>query len=54
MLALAFGNHDLVTEFLNEEIERAGQVALEPWPTIKWMAHRWTRFAMRLLVRTLP
>jgi hypothetical protein len=35
MLALAFGNHDLVTEFLNEEIERAGQVALEPWPTIK-------------------
>ena len=35
MLALAFGNHDLVTEFLNEEIETAGQVALEPWPTIK-------------------
>src|SRR6185437_6150138 len=35
MLALAFGNHDIVTEFLNEEIETAGQVALEPWPTIK-------------------
>ncbi len=35
MLALAFGNHDVVTEFLNEEIETAGQVALEPWPTIK-------------------
>ncbi|MBV9180255.1 MAG: hypothetical protein JO356_03000 [Acidobacteria bacterium] len=35
MLALAFGNHDIVTEFLNVEIETAGQVALEPWPTIK-------------------
>jgi hypothetical protein len=35
MLALAFGNHDVITEFLNEEIETAGQVALEPWPTIK-------------------
>lgn len=35
MLALAFGNHDIVTEFLNEEIETAGQVVLEPWPTIK-------------------
>jgi hypothetical protein len=35
ILALAFGNHDIVTEFLNEEIETAGQVALEPWPTIK-------------------
>ena len=35
MLALAFGNHDIVTEFLNEEIETAGQVALRPWPTIK-------------------
>ena len=29
MLALAFGNHDIVTEFLNEEIETAGQVALK-------------------------
>jgi hypothetical protein len=35
MIALAFGNHDIVTEFLNEEIETAGQVALEPRPTIK-------------------
>ncbi len=35
MLALAFGNHDIITEFLNDEIETAGQVALEPWPTIK-------------------
>lgn len=35
MLALAFGNHDIVTELLNEEIEYAGQVSLEPWPTIK-------------------
>ncbi len=35
MLALAFGNHDIITEFLNEEIETAGQVAIEPWPTIK-------------------
>ncbi len=35
MLALAFGDHDVITEFLNEEIESAGQVSLEPWPTIK-------------------
>ncbi len=35
MLALAFGEHDVITEFLNEEIESAGQVSLEPWPTIK-------------------
>ena len=35
MLALAFGEHDVITEFLNQEIENAGQVALEPWPTIK-------------------
>lgn len=35
MLALAFGEHDVITEFLNEEIETAGQVALEPWPTLK-------------------
>jgi hypothetical protein len=35
MLALAFGNHDIITELLNEEIETAGQVSLEPWPTIK-------------------
>ena len=35
MLALAFGEHDVITEFLNQEIENAGQVVLEPWPTIK-------------------
>ncbi len=35
MLALSFGEHDVITEFLNQEIETAGQVALEPWPTIK-------------------
>ncbi len=35
MLALAFGEHDVITEFLNQEIENAGQVTLEPWPTFK-------------------
>ena len=35
MLALAFGEHDVITEFLNQEIENAGQVEFEPWPTIR-------------------
>lgn len=35
MLALAFGDHDAVTEVLNEELEIAGQVELEPWPIFK-------------------
>ncbi len=35
MLTLAFGEHDTVTEFLNDEIEVAGQVELEPWPIFK-------------------
>lgn len=35
MLTLAFGEHDVVTEFLNDEIEMAGQVTLEPWPIFK-------------------
>lgn len=33
--ALAFGEHDVITEFLNMELETAGQVELEPWPILK-------------------
>lgn len=35
LVALAFGEHDVVTEFLNMELEIAGQVELEPWPVLK-------------------
>ncbi len=35
LVALAFGEHDVVTEFLNMELETAGQVELEPWPVLK-------------------
>jgi hypothetical protein len=34
LVALAFGEHDVVTEFLNMELETAGQVELEPWPIL--------------------
>ena len=33
--ALAFGEHDVITEFLNMELESAGQVETEPWPILK-------------------
>ena len=33
--ALAFGEHDVITEFLNMELETAGQVEIEPWPILK-------------------
>jgi hypothetical protein len=33
--ALAFGEHDVITEFLNMELETAGQVEVEPWPILK-------------------
>jgi hypothetical protein len=35
LLALAFGEHDIITELLNDELELAGQVALEPYPIFK-------------------
>lgn len=35
LIALAFGEHDAVTEFLNMELENSGQVAIEPWPILK-------------------
>jgi hypothetical protein len=35
LMALAFGEHDVITEFLNMELETAGQVELEPWPVLK-------------------
>jgi hypothetical protein len=35
LVALAFGEHDVITEFLNMELETAGQVELEPWPVLK-------------------
>lgn len=35
LVALAFGEHDVVTEFLNMELETAGQVEVEPWPVLK-------------------
>jgi hypothetical protein len=35
LVALAFAEHDVVTEFLNMELETAGQVELEPWPVLK-------------------
>jgi hypothetical protein len=35
LTALAFGEHDVITEFLNTELETAGQVELEPWPILK-------------------
>jgi hypothetical protein len=35
LIALAFGEHDTIGEFLNLELETAGQVELEPWPVLK-------------------
>lgn len=35
LITLAFGEHDVVTEFLNMELETAGQVELESWPIFK-------------------
>lgn len=35
LIALAFGEHDAVIEFLNMELEVAGQVEIEPWPILK-------------------
>ena len=35
LLTLAFGEHDAITELLNEELETAGQVDLEPHPIFK-------------------
>lgn len=35
LIALAFGQHDVVTEMLNMELEIAGQVEAEPWPIIQ-------------------
>ena len=34
-MALAFGEHDVITEFLNMELDGAGQVEAEPWPILK-------------------
>jgi hypothetical protein len=35
LTALAFGEHDVITEFLNMELDGSGQVEPEPWPIIK-------------------
>ena len=35
LMALAFGEHDVITEFLNMELDGAGQVEAEPWPILK-------------------
>jgi hypothetical protein len=35
LIGLAFGEHDVVTEFLNMELETAGQVEMEPCPVLK-------------------
>jgi hypothetical protein len=35
LIALAFGEHDAVIEFLNMELEGSGQVDIEPWPILK-------------------
>ncbi len=35
LIALAFGEHDAVIEFLNMELEGSGQVEIEPWPILK-------------------
>ena len=35
LIGLAFGEHDVVTEFLNMELEGSGQVEAEPWPILK-------------------
>jgi hypothetical protein len=35
LIALAFGEHDVITELLNMELETAGQVELEPCPIFK-------------------
>ena len=34
LIALAFGEHDVITEFLNMELETSGQVENEPWPIL--------------------
>jgi hypothetical protein len=34
MISLAFGEHDVVTEMLNMELETSGQVEPEPWPIL--------------------
>lgn len=35
LIALAFGEHDVITEFLNMELEGSGQVEAEPCPILK-------------------
>jgi hypothetical protein len=34
LISLAFGEHDVVTEMLNMELETSGQVEPEPWPIL--------------------
>jgi hypothetical protein len=34
LISLAFGEHDVVTEMLNMELETTGQVEPEPWPIL--------------------
>ena len=34
LIALAFGEHDVITEFLNMELEATGQVENQPWPIL--------------------
>ncbi len=35
LIGLAFGEHDVITEFLNMELETAGQGEMEPCPVLK-------------------
>jgi hypothetical protein len=35
LTSLAFGEHDVITEMLNMELETSGQVEAEPWPILQ-------------------
>ena len=35
LMALTFGEHDVITEFLNMELDGAGEVEAEPWPILQ-------------------
>lgn len=35
LIALAFGEHDVITEFLNMELDASGQVENAPWPILR-------------------
>lgn len=35
LICLAFGEHDVVTEMINMELEYSGEVEPEPWPVLR-------------------